>query len=195
MILLGSGSPRRKEILSYFNLPFEQVSSPFDERSIPFQGNPIAYATELAVQKARALSISHPDKVILTADTIVTKGSELFNKPTSLKERKEMLLKLNGQWHSVITSLCVCRNSEEVTGYDQTEILFHTFCDEEMEKYLLGFEGMDKAAGYGIQQGGSCIVKRMEGCFYNVMGLPLTPLRSALKAFDIDLFDYFKGGK
>jgi septum formation protein len=192
MIILGSGSPRRKEILSFFSLPFKQISSSFDERSILYEGNPIEYVTRLAVEKARALVPSYPDQIILTADTIVVHENRIFNKPTSREERKEMLDKLNGNWHCVITALCCCRNSEEITVYDQTDVLFNSLSERELEKYIEGFEGMDKAAGYGIQQGGCSVVKRMEGCFYNVMGLPINSLKKALAAFDIDLFDHFK---
>lgn len=192
MILLGSSSPRRKEILSFFNLPFKQVPSTFDERSWPYNGNPLEYVISLATQKGRELALYYPGELILTADTVVTIEGKLLNKPSCTNERLEMLKRLRGEWHSVITAVCATKNSESATSYAQSEILFHDFSDEELLKYHNSFDGMDKAGGYGIQSGGSLIVKRMEGCFYGVMGLPPQALRDVLLKFEIDLFDYLK---
>ena len=106
-MILGSKSPRRKEILSYFSVPFTQVDPGFDEDSIKFEGDPVEYVTEVAMGKGTALAARYPDEVILTADTIVMCNGKLYEKPKSEEEGFSTLKALSGNWHSVHTGIVV----------------------------------------------------------------------------------------
>lgn len=187
-IILGSSSPRRKEILEFFKLPFEQLSPPFDESKLVFNGDPIAYAKELSIGKARSILVE--DRIIVTADTVVFKDGSLYTKPESEKQALEMLYKLNGSTHFVYTALSARLGNQLFTECAETKIKFIKASEKQLLAYHKTFNGLDKAGGYGIQEGGSLIVEKIEGCFYNVMGLPLTTLQELLKRFGVDLWDY-----
>jgi len=190
MLILGSSSPRRKEILGFFKIPFEQKSPSFDEEAEPFEGDPLTYATKLAKGKAESLQASHPNRVILTADTIVFKEGKLYCKPKSSEEAFEMLRSFNGSWHTVFTAVCIAKEGKLLSDYEETQVLFHKVPEIDLRHYHKAFSGQDMAGGYGIQMGGSIIIKRIEGCFYNVMGLPITAVCSLLKKVGIDLWHY-----
>jgi len=189
-LILGSQSPQRREILNFYALPFEQVSSHFAEELVPFEGDPICYAKTIAKGKADSLASRFPEAIILTADTVVFKGGKVFNKPETEQENFEMLKELNGSWHSVFTAVAVQKEKKQLIGCEETRVQFHTLDDGELQRYHLAFKGTDKAGGYSIQRGGSVIVKRMEGCFYNVMGLPISLLQELLKEVGINLWDF-----
>lgn len=191
-ILLGSQSPRRKEILDFFSLPFRQVHSDFDESLVPFQGDPAQFAQEVAYQKAAALASLHPEKIILTADTIVYRKGKLYLKPSTLEEAHQMLKELAGQEHQVFTGVCVAQGSTFFREAEETRVFFHELTDSQIRTYHLFFAPLDKAGGYAIQKGGSLIVKRIEGCYYNIMGLPIHTVRRLLLNAGIDLWDYLK---
>ncbi len=187
-IILGSSSPRRKEILSFFSLPFEQLSPPFDESILQFDGDPAKYAKELSIGKARSIDVN--DRIIVTADTVVFKEGSLYIKPESEKHALEMLHELNGSTHFVYTAMSVRLGDQLETECAETKIKFIQATDKQLLAYHKAFNGLDKAGGYGIQEGGSLIVEKIEGCFYNVMGLPLSTLQKLLKHFGVDLWDY-----
>ena len=190
MLILGSSSPRRKEILGFFKIPFEVDSPPFDEEAQKFEGDPLAYATLLAKGKAQSLVSKYPGQVILTADTLVFKEGQLFCKPKSDQEAFEMLRRFNGSWHTVFTAVACAKDKEVITDYEETQVLFHEVPEEDLELYHKAFSGQDKAGGYGIQMAGSIIIKRIEGCFYNVMGLPISAVSDVLRKMGIDLWHY-----
>ncbi|NGX61969.1 MAG: Septum formation protein Maf [Chlamydiae bacterium] len=189
-LLLGSSSPRRKEILSYFTYPFTQVSPHFDEKLIPFNGDPASYVTELSTKKAASLASHYSDTVILTADTCVYKNGKLYNKPEDDDEALQMLTELSGSPHTVYTGVTVQLGEKTYTDHAETKILFHDLPREELALYHNAFRSTDKAGGYGIQQAGSVIVKQIDGCFYNVMGLPISLTCTLLKGVGIDLWYY-----
>lgn len=187
-IILGSTSERRKEILKYFSLPFEPYAPDFDESTHPYKGDAISYAITLA--ESKALSIPIEDRIILTADTVVQKGTKIYNKPTSEENALEMLHELNGSTHVVYTALCVRLGHHLFSDYGETKITFIKASDNQLLAYHKAFNGLDKAGGYGIQRAGSIIVKKIEGCFYNVMGLPISTLHKVLQTVGVDLWDY-----
>lgn len=191
-IILGSQSPRRKEILSFFTLPFEQISPHFAEELIPFEGDPQKYASTLSEGKALSLSERFSQAVIIAADTVVFREGKIYNKPETTQEAFAMLSELVGQWHSVFTSVTVSLGKMRFTKVEQTRVLFHPLSSEQIKRYHDAFNCTDKAGGYGIQMAGSLIVNRMEGCFYNVMGLPISSLRELLLNVHIDLWDYLR---
>ncbi|MBU6382986.1 MAG: septum formation protein Maf [Verrucomicrobia bacterium] len=191
-LILGSTSPRRREILDFFAIPFTQASPHFDESLIPFQGDPIAFAKEVAIGKAQALKHRFPHDVILTADTIVYQNGKIFLKPESLKEAHAMLKELSGKEHQVFTGVAVLHKNEIFSDVEQSRVFFHELTEPQIQIYHENFHPLDKAGGYAIQKAGSLIVKRIEGCYYNIMGLPIHTVRRLLLKAGIDLWDFLK---
>lgn len=191
MIILGSQSPRRREILSFFSIPFRQISSDFDEDSIPFKGDPRAFVQKIAQEKANKLLKQYPNEIILTADTTVALDGRLFQKPASLSEAKEMLLTLSGQTHQVFSGVCVTTGASSWVESETSQVELHKLTENQIDTYHKTIFPLDKAGGYAIQQNGSIIVKRIEGCYYNIMGLPLATLRRLLLHVGIDLWNHF----
>ena len=191
-LILGSGSPRRREILNFFSVPFTQVSPDFDETQVLFHGDPAAFCCETAQRKALCLLEKYPKHAILTADTIVYQNKRLYLKPETLEEARLMLAELSGKKHSVFTGVCVLKGGECHLEAEESTVWFHELTDHQIRLYHEQYNPLDKAGGYAIQRGGSVIVKRIEGCYYNVMGLPLATTRRLLALVGIDLWNYLK---
>jgi septum formation protein len=189
-IILGSGSPRRAEILSFFHLPFEVIPSHFDEESIAYEGDPAGYVQQLARSKAYDLMTHHRDRTILCADTAVFIDDVVLNKPKDRAEAEAMLTQLSGRWHTVVTGVAVRRGTTEFFGSQQTRLLFKPLSLEQIRLYQHGLHTLDKAGGYAIQGAGSMVVERIDGCFYNTMGLPLTLTTELLQHVGIDLWHH-----
>ncbi|MEI8366312.1 MAG: Maf family nucleotide pyrophosphatase [Parachlamydiaceae bacterium] len=191
-LILGSQSPRRKEILGYFSLPFQQITSDFDEDSVPFSGDPVAYVCEIAAGKAHTLAQRFPHALILTADTTVYKNGKIYGKPADTEEAFKALSELAGSWHSVFTGVCLCAQDKQWCSYEETRILFNPLTPEEIRHYHKKLHWSDKAGGYAIQMAGGLAIKKIEGCYYNAMGLPINSVRTLLLKAGIDLWDYLK---
>lgn len=189
-LILGSNSPRRKEILSFFSLPFRQCSPEFDETQVVFQGNPQAFACEVARRKGECLLQTFPNETILTADTIVYREGRLFFKPESHEEAYAMLKELAGKEHQVFTGVSVMHKGQSWVDAEESRVLFHDLTDDQIVAYHSKIYPLDKAGGYAIQKGGSLVVKRIEGCYYNVMGLPISTVRRLLLYAGIDLWQF-----
>lgn len=191
-IILGSQSPRRREIMDYFSLPFVQIASDFDEDSIPFEGHPAKHAMLLSQKKAETLAVRYPQEVILTADSVVSCKGKLYNKPRDEHEAAEFLRTFSGQWQEVNTGVTVRRGSEVHSSFEETKLLFHKLTEEQIKKFHSHLYFLDKAGGYAIERSASLIVSRIEGCYYNVMGLPINTVQKLLLKLDIDLWDFLK---
>ena len=191
-IILGSNSPRRLEILNFFSLAFKQIASEFEESQVVFQGDPAAFVQEIARGKALSLIEKHPEEIILTADTTVFLAPRIFLKPKDLKEAHAMLRALSGKEHEVFTGVCVTRKGKLFLASEKTRVFFHELTEEQIRMYLSICSPLDKAGGYAIQKGGSLIVKRIEGCYYNAMGLPIHTMRRQLLEVGVDLWNYLK---
>lgn len=191
-LLLGSQSPRRQEILSFFSLPFQAVSSNFDEDSIPFSGNAIQYVKQLSECKADALAKSYENTPILTADTIVYKDGKVYGKPKCEQESKQTLKELSGQWHSVYTGICLASQGHKHFKVEETRVLFNPLTEDLISKYHNSLHLYDKAGSYQIQTAGGIIVRKIDGCYYNVLGLPINAVRQVLHEIGIELWDYIK---
>lgn len=189
-LILGSQSPRRKEILSFFSLPFRQVTPDFDEDSVPFHGDPVSYVCAVSRGKALSLSQQHSNELLLTADTTVYRDGKLYAKPSNEEDALRMLRELAGHWHGVFTALTLRRGEEEYTAAEETRMLFHHASDAQLKSYLKSVHSADKCGGYAIQGAGGVIVQRIEGCYYNVMGLPLNTLAKLLHHVGIDLWSH-----
>lgn len=189
-LILGSQSPRRREILGSFTIPFVQKSPDFDEASVAFQGDPDSYVCAVAHGKALSLANQYPNDLILTADTEVYREGKIYGKPKDEADALKMLRELSGHWHSVHTGLTLRHGHEEQTACEQTRVLFSIATDKQLQLYLKGIHSFDKAGGYAIQGNGSIIVQCIEGCYYNVMGLPVHTLTKMLHRFGIDLWEH-----
>jgi len=191
-IILGSQSPRRKEIMGFFSLPFIQVPSNFDEESIPFGGDPAKHAVTLSQKKAETLVERYPKDVILTADSVVFYNGKLYNKRGDENDARQTLKDLGGNWHQVFTGVTVRQGEKTFSDFEETKLLFKKLSDEEIEKFHRHCYFLDKAGGYAIEKSGNLIVSRIEGCYYNVLGLPVNVTQRLLLKLGIDLWDFLK---
>lgn len=189
-LILGSQSPRRREILGYFSLPFQQVPSLFDEDSIPFDGDPEKYVRRLSAEKAKALVARFPDAVILTADTTVFGNGKIYGKPKNEEEAFQAFSELVGQWHTVYTGVSLLKGNNCYSQVEATRVELNPLTPTQILHYISRTEWGDKAGGYAIQMAGGLIVRRIEGCYYNVMGLPINTVEALLKKIGIELWDY-----
>jgi nucleoside triphosphate pyrophosphatase len=189
-LLLGSSSPRRQAILSHFSLPFDVATPLFDEDSIPFEGDPATYVRRLAEGKADSLVDAYPERPLVTADTMVFTNGKIYGKPSTRDEAFSVLDELAGVWHTVYTAVCARRNGEGAIEVARTEVLLRQLTADQIYRYIDAVGSGDKAAGYAVQGTGYMIIKGIEGCFYNAMGLPIGALTNVLRHIGIDLWDF-----
>lgn len=187
-LILASQSPRRKEILSYFKIPFIQVSPSFDEDAVEPFSDPIEFAHYLSSEKGLSVKANYPDSVIISCDTIVYFNGTYFAKPASREQAFTILKTLSGHTHDVITSITVLKGDKRVQDYGLTKVLFNSLSDKEINAFLDFNIYADKAAGYTPQGCGSLLVKSIDGCYYNVLGLPVNPLNRLLTPFGYNLW-------
>ena len=173
-IILASGSPRRKELLKQIGIDFTTEISGIDE-SIEFDLSPERIAKYFALEKARKISIKFPKELVVGADTIVVCNKKILGKPKNEKESFDMLSMLSGKTHKVITgvSLQCIDKSINRTFHETTKVTFKTLDNSCISYYINTYKPFDKAGSYGIQDWFAVYVKKIDGCFYNVMGLPL----------------------
>lgn len=184
-VVLASGSPRRRELLAMLGVEFTQTSVDADE-SYPGDLAPECVPGYLSRLKAEQYLMDkyQPGELVITADTVVIAENEVLGKPGSEQEARDMLHRLSGKVHRVVTGLCVSDGVSVVQESACTEVEFAELTDAEINYYIERYKPMDKAGAYGIQEWIGCIgVKRIDGSFYNVMGLPLRRLYTVLKKF------------
>ncbi|MDR1859654.1 MAG: Maf family nucleotide pyrophosphatase [Bacteroidales bacterium] len=183
-IILASESPRRQQLLQELGLDFEVRPSHAPE-AFPAELGMTAIPVFLAEQKANALSATmQPDELLITADTIVWKDGRIMNKPASRQEAIDMLKDLSNAQHQVITGMHIRTTERQLSFHSVSEVRFEELLDAEIAYYVDHFHPYDKAGGYGIQEWlGYVAISRIEGSFYNVMGLPLHQLYQHLKKF------------
>ena len=184
-ILLGSNSPRRRELLAGLDLPFEVKVIPGLEETYPDGLQPEEIPVFLAKQKAEAyLSTLAEDTLLITADTIVWNRHEVIGKPHGREDAIRMLHSLAGHAHQVITGVCLTTTEKQRTFASVSTVRFAPLTDEEILYYVDKYQPFDKAGAYGIQEWiGYVAVEGIEGSFYNVMGLPVQRLYQELKVF------------
>ena len=183
-IILASGSPRRKQLLEWAEIPFEVKSRSTDE-SYPAGLNPQDVAIHIARNKALAVVNECPkDSIILAADTIVVLDQRIIGKPADREDAIEILSALSGQHHRVITGVVILKNEMEKTFSDSTTVQFHSLTRQEIEYYIDKYKPYDKAGAYAIQEWiGVVGIHSVQGDFYNVMGLPVSRVVRELQSF------------
>ena len=180
-MILASQSPRRRELLSLITSDFQIIPS-VGEENIPEGTSPEEAVLLLSRQKAAEIYSEYKNETIIAADTVVTIDGKILGKPQNEQDAAEMLRMLSGRVHSVFTGVCVMfANGRSENFAEQTAVEFYPLSDEEIAAYIATGEPMDKAGAYGIQERGALLVKRIEGDFYNVMGLPIARLSRFLR--------------
>ena len=178
-LILASQSPRRRELLGLFGIPFVVRVANIDETMDP----DLAAAEAVAqISRKKALAVERAEEdVVIAADTIVVVGGKILGKPHSPEEAVAMLQMLSDRDHQVMTGVTVLRGQQAVTFTEITDLHFRKLTDKEIARYVASGEPMDKAGAYGIQGGAALFCDKMTGDYYNVMGLPVCRLGQVLK--------------
>lgn len=186
-LILASRSPRRAELLDVAGIPFEvRVADAAVEEAAAAHhgttpGDPGRYAEALALAKAQAVASSLPERLVLGADTVVIEGGEVLEKPADEDDAARILTRLAGRRHVVITAIALLGGARPWVGHERTAVEFLPLDDAAIRRYVATGEPMDKAGAYGIQGFGALMIRGVEGCYFNVMGLPLALLGRALR--------------
>lgn len=191
-LILASASPRRRELLTQIGVSFVVEVSDVEE-VIDAALLPHALVASLALQKAQAVAKNHTEGIVLGADTIVVADGNILGKPQDAAQAKAMLQSLSGRWHKVMTAVALvdARDDQKVwTSVESTNVKFRNLTQEDIAAYVATGESMDKAGAYGIQGYGALLVERIEGCYNNVVGLPLQQVARGLNQWGINLYAY-----
>jgi septum formation protein len=183
-LILASASPRRAELLRNAGIKFAVEPAHVPEEPFPDE-LPLQYAQRLAREKAQAIVAKHPDNVVLGADTIVVADAHLLEKPLDPADAARMLRLLSGRSHQVMTGVCVSAPGFEQTEAETTEVRFGALSDDEIAAYVATGEPMDKAGAYAIQGIASRWVQRIDGCYFNVVGLPVPRVYRMLRNLEV----------
>lgn len=184
-LVLASSSPRRRALLDHLGLSFRVQPSDADE-TWPEDLDVGPAAEAVALRKADATDA--PDALVLAADTVVVLDGEVLGKPTSAEHAAETLRRLSGRTHHVVTGLALRHGGRQRTAHERTAVTFAPLADAEIEAYVATGSPMDKAGAYGIQDdAGALLVERIDGDYFNVVGLPIRRLYQTLRNFVPDL--------
>ena len=183
-IILASKSPRRRELLKGLDLQFEVITHEVDEifpKQLPMEEIPVYLAKLKAEPFYPDLK---EDTIVITADTIVWIDGEVLGKPNNEQHAIEMLKKLSGKKHTVVTGVCLTKKEKQTSFSSSTEVWFKNLTDKEIDYYLKNYHPYDKAGSYGVQEWiGYIAIERIEGSYFNVMGLPVHRLYEELSQF------------
>lgn len=186
-IILASTSPRRQELLRQMGITDFIVIPPKGEEKLSQQGTPYQAVEALSRQKAEEIASTHPDDVVIGADTVVALNRTIFGKPDNAEDAIATLTILSGRTHTVYTGVTVCYQGISQTTYEQTQVRFRTLTHQEICAYVATGEPLDKSGSYGIQGMGALLIADISGDYCNVVGLPISCLGQMLRQFGIDL--------
>ncbi len=182
-VYLASGSPRRRKLLKQIGIKFNSFSVKLHEEFVDGE-DPLACAKRLASEKMEIAKSKVKRGIIITADTIVVLDDKVIGKPRNKNEAIKFLSMLSGRTHIVYTGICIVNTetNTKIIDIEKTKVEFRKIEKDEIKDYVAGGSPMDKAGAYGIQDDfGAVFVKKINGCYYNVVGLPLTKLYNALR--------------
>ena len=189
-IILASGSPRRQELLQRMGIADFEIRVPQVEESYPADLSPEEIVRYISREKSDAARLLCSDEdIIITADTMVFLGNRRLGKPRDEADALEMLTALAGHRHTVCTGVTVRQGEKILTAAQHTDVYFRPAAQSELQAYIRTGEPMDKAGAYGVQGKGALLVERIDGDFFNVMGLPVLLLAEMLREFGIDLLE------
>lgn len=186
-LVLASQSPRRKELLQQIHLDFLVHPGNFEEKDTHL--SPEELALHNAIGKAQQVARHYKNALIIGVDTVVAHNDRVFGKPKDLEDAKEILRYLSNTTHKVISAVCIfdTDNDKHLSSIETTLVSMDRLEESDIEAYVNSGEGVDKAAGYAIQGLGSLFIKKIDGDYFNVVGLPIYRLRKMLKSFKIKL--------
>jgi septum formation protein len=182
-VYLASKSPRRRKLLRQIGIKFKSFSVKLNEDIVDGE-HPVTCVKRLAFEKMEVAKLKVKEGIIITADTIVVLDKKVIGKPKSKKEAEKFLSLLSGKAHTVYTGICVVntKSKKKIVEVEKTRVEFRKIEKDEIKDYVAGGSPMDKAGAYGIQDDfGAVFVKKINGCYYNVVGLPLTKLYNSLR--------------
>jgi septum formation protein len=182
-LILASASPRRRELLTQLAIPFTVMPAHIDEQPYPKEV-PHAYVVRVAQAKAQHVAQQCPTAIVLGADTVVVLDQEMLGKPRSADNARQMLSRLSGRQHTVITGLAVVHHAQHFVRLDtvRTLVCFRALTPADIDGYLATGEPFDKAGAYAVQGIGGAFVASLEGCYTNVVGLPVRRTAALLRA-------------
>ena len=183
-IILASASPRRLELMGLIADDFEVIPADVKE-IVPADISAYNSAEYLAQLKAQSVAADHHDALVIGCDTVVIIDDEVLGKPQSVEESRQMLHKLSGREHSVVTGCALCCGGRTASFSEKTSVIFYDLTDKEIEDYILTGESSDKAGAYGIQGRGSLLVKSIVGDYLNVVGMPVSRLKREIENFSL----------
>lgn len=183
-IILASQSPRRIELLRSVGLEFEIYPPRLEEKMMP-GFTPVDYVRHNASEKAHWVSKHISYDLIIAADTVVTLNGHIFEKPIDNRQATSMLSELSNQTHQVITGFCLLTPEDSIVNHEITDVTFYALSDDEIAMYLNSDEPFDKAGAYGIQGFASLFIKKISGCYFNVVGFPLGKFYQNLRSMNI----------
>ena len=189
-VILASQSPRRKELMGLFHIPFTIRVSDADE-TMPPELSPAEAVALVSRRKAEAVP-RQGDDLVIAADTIVVLGKEILGKPRDPDDARRMLRLLSGRDHQVMTGMTLLRGEQTLVCTEITDIHFRPLSDREIDAYVRTGEPMDKAGSYGIQGGAALFAERLVGDYYNVMGLPVCRLGQLLREIAPEIMEESK---
>ena len=184
-IILASASPRRRELMRIISESFTAVSIDADE-TLPADVEPLKASEYLAKIKASAAAVLYPESIVIGCDTTVICGGRILGKPKDKNECREFMDMLSGRTHQVATGCCIIRGNsiDEASLFTVvTDVTFRKLSDDEISAYISTEEPYEKAGGYGIQGKGSLLIEKINGDYFNVVGLPVSQLNQELKKF------------
>ncbi len=179
-VILASKSPRRRELMEYIKPEFEIIPS-LKEEVLPEGLDIEDIPAFLAAQKALDIARDRFDSLVIGCDTVVTLGGVIMGKPKDEADAKAMLMRLSGRTHTVISGVCLCYKGRTMTFSEKTDVTFYDLTASEIDPYVAGGSPLDKAGAYGIQDSAALFVKKIDGDYYNVVGLPVAKLAKEIK--------------
>ena len=182
-LILASGSPRRREMMQLIGMPFTVRVSEADEDILSC--SPEETVMTLAARKAAAVKKDAPGCCVIGADTIVYLDGQIIGKPVDKDDAFRILSLLSGREHTVYSGVCILTDEKELRFFETTRVTFAKLSKEEIEDYIASGEPMDKAGSYGVQGIGAVLVERVDGCYFNVIGLPVPTLYRKLSDLGI----------
>ena len=181
-VILASQSPRRKELLALLNIEYEAIPADIDEEINP-DNDLVKEIEKLSYQKANHIFKDHKDSLVIGADTIVKINNQVLGKPKTYEQAKQMLAMLSNSTHEVVTGVTIISGNEVETFSEIAKVTFYPLTEQEIDEYVKTNEPMDKAGAYAIQGIGAKFIKRIEGDYYTIMGLPIGELYHRLQKF------------
>ncbi len=191
-LILASKSPRRRELMKLLGHPYRCITSSVEENHVPGEA-PEEHVTRLAASKAADVARSLANGIVVGSDTVVVLDGDMLGKPKSWDDALGMIMRLQGRTHTVFTGFALhdAENGRTESGYESTDVTMLPLTQDIVSDYLQTHEPFDKAGAYGIQGCGAILISGIKGCYFNVMGLPLSRLMAMLYIFSDGYFGYF----